>query len=91
MKAEPFGILPDGQACTVYTITNSYGEYVQFLDYGATIHKVGIADSEGMIENVVLSVQDLSTIQYADRGAVIGRCANRICRGTYFAFGKEYH
>lgn len=91
MKAEPFGILPDGQVCTVYTITNSYGEYVQFLDYGATIHKVGIADSEGMIENVVLSVQDLSTIQYADRGAVIGRCANRIRRGTYSAFGKEYH
>lgn len=88
---QSFGNLSDGQNVTVYTITNRSGEYVQLLDYGASIHQVMVLDRNGDLGDVVLGAPDakrLLTSTYV--GGTIGRVGNRIADGRFVIDGKIY-
>lgn len=76
-----------------FKIANSYGNYVELLNYGAIVKSIVVPDKEGNKENVVLGfptlegyVKDQSYI-----GATVGRFANRIHNATFSIENKIYH
>ena len=75
----------------LYRISNRNGEYVELLDYGATIHSICVADRDGMIDDIVLGAPEGSDLKMCKvMGSIIGRCANRIAHGRYEADGKVH-
>ncbi|MGM9521599.1 MAG: aldose epimerase family protein [Oscillospiraceae bacterium] len=85
-----FGKLADGRIVHQYTITNSRGEYVELLDYGATIHGLFVLDKNQQLGDVVLGSANIEQLSQGGvlEGATIGRIANRIEHGRYMADGQ---
>lgn len=90
IQKESFCFLKDGREVFAYKISNSFGEYVTVLDYGASIQEIVVRDREGRLGDVVLGAapDNLETFTY--EGGTIGRCANRIAYGRCTIGGKEY-
>ena len=88
----PFGILPDGQPVTVFTLTNRQGMQVKVLDFGAIISAIQVPDRDGTVADVVLGFERLEPYlaNSAFLGAVIGRYGNRIAEGRFLLDGKDY-
>ena len=75
----------------LYRISNQKGEYVELLDYGATIYSICVADRNGEIGDIVLGAPEGSDLKHCKvMGSIIGRCANRIAHGRFEADGKVY-
>lgn len=76
------------------TLQNSAGMQVIIMDWGATIHsiKIPVAGKDQLREVIIgpANPEDYDR-QYCYMGATIGRYANRIDHGQFFANGKEYH
>ena len=93
LTSEAFGSTPDGTDVTLYTITNSAGATVRFIDWGATVTEVCVPDRDGNNENVNLGFDDLAG--YIDNppffGAIIGRFGNRIGDGQFSIDSETYH
>lgn len=81
--------LKDGRTVSSYLITNSRGEYVTLLDYGATIHQIVVLDKNGCLGDVVLGADPAFFESCTYKGGTIGRCANRIGYGRCIIDGKE--
>lgn len=62
-------------------------------NYGCTIIKVLMKDKEGNVDDVVLGYDNFSDYQTKDAylGALVGRTANRIGKGTFSLNGQTYH
>ena len=88
----PFGILPDGQQVTVFTLTNRRGVQVKVLDFGAIISEIHVPDRDGNFADVVLGFERIEPYlaNSAFLGAVIGRFGNRIAAGRFHLDGKDY-
>ncbi|QYG05068.1 aldose epimerase family protein [Janthinobacterium sp. PAMC25594] len=88
----PFGILPDGQHVTVFTLANRQGMQVKVLDFGAIISAIHVPDRDGAFADVVLGFDRLEPYlqNSAFLGAVIGRFGNRIAAGRFSLDGKDY-
>lgn len=76
-----------------FKITNSHGNYVELLNYGAIVKSIVVPDNKGKKENVVLSfstledyIKDTSYI-----GATIGRYSNRIRNAEFSIQNKKYY
>lgn len=83
MKQE-FGLLKDGQKAYLYEI--SWGKLTAHItDYGATLVRLFVPDRNGEVADVVLGFDDVSRYDHHGGcfGAVVGRNANRIGRGTF--------
>lgn len=85
-----FGRLKDGREVNCYRIRNRYGEYVELLDYGASIQAVVVRDQDGKLGDVVLGADPGRLEECTYVGGTIGRCANRIAHGRFEADGKSY-
>lgn len=81
---KPFGMLSDGSACALYTITGG-GLTAEISDLGATIVKFFAPDEKGQLADVVLGFDDPK--EYIDSttffGTVVGRNANRVKGGSF--------
>jgi aldose 1-epimerase len=91
---EPWGQMPDGRPVELYTLTNSKGSSVSISTYGGTLVSVRVPDKAGRVGDVLLGYETLH--QYITDsspyfGALVGRVANRIARGTFKVDGVEYH
>ena len=88
----PFGILPDGQQVSVFTLTNRQGMRVKVLDFGAIISEIHVPDRDGTFADVVLGFERIEPYlaNSAFLGAVIGRFGNRIAQGRFSLDGKNY-
>ncbi|WP_425252883.1 aldose epimerase family protein [Janthinobacterium sp. NFX145] len=88
----PFGILPDGQPVSVFTLTNRQGMQVRVLDFGAIISEIHVPDRDGNFADVVLGFERIEPYlaNGAFLGAVIGRFGNRIAEGRFSLDGKDY-
>ncbi|MGX9785262.1 aldose epimerase family protein [Janthinobacterium lividum] len=88
----PFGILPDGQHVSVFTLTNRQGMQVKVLDFGAIISEIHVPDRDGTFADVVLGFERIEPYLHnsAFLGAVIGRFGNRIAQGRFSLDGKDY-
>lgn len=87
---ENFGILPSGQAASLYTI--SCGDLTAAVtDYGATLVRLLVPDHNGVVADVVLGYDDCNgyrTANGACLGATVGRNANRL-RGAQFDLNEK--
>ncbi len=91
MTRQPMGEV-DGQAVDLYTLTNANGMAVTIMTYGGIIQSIRVPDRDGTMANVALGFATLDA--YVEQspyfGAITGRYANRIARGTFRLDGKTY-
>jgi aldose 1-epimerase len=89
---EKFGTTAEGQVFR-YTLTNGRGMRVRILTYGGIIQTVEVPDRNGHSANVALGFANLAGYipNTAYFGAIIGRYANRIAKGTFTLDGVTYH
>jgi aldose 1-epimerase len=92
---ELFGFTPDHQRVDRYTLTNSSGMQVRIITYGGIVQSIRVPDRHGRMANVALGFATLddyiSTGNSPYFGALIGRYANRIAKGTFTLDGVTYH
>ncbi len=76
-----------------YTLSNSRGLKAVITNYGGTILQLWTPDRTGNSGNIVLGYDSLSGYLQKTNpyfGALVGRYANRIHRGTFVIDGKTY-
>ncbi len=88
-----FGVLPTGDSVHLFTLTNAHGVELRAMDYGGIIVSLRTPDRTGAPGDIVLGYDSLggylATTPYF--GAIVGRYANRIARGTFTLDGATYH
>ncbi|MBQ1274668.1 MAG: aldose epimerase family protein [Cellulosilyticum sp.] len=86
-------ILNSGRNVTKYILKNHKGMEVEVISIGATLTKITAPDKDGNYENVILGWQDLNVYEQnpGNFGAIIGRIAGRVFKGTVTIADKEYH
>ncbi|GLY75022.1 aldose epimerase family protein [Actinoallomurus iriomotensis] len=92
---EQFGALSDGTKVWRYTLTSGVLR-VRIITYGGIVQQLDAPDRHGHRANVVLGFPDLNDYVTKNNpgpyfGALIGRYANRIAKGTFTLDGKTYH
>jgi aldose 1-epimerase len=90
-----FGTLSDGTKVWRYTLTSDVLR-VRIITYGGIVQQLDAPDRHGHQTNVVLGFPDLAGYVAKNNpgpyfGALIGRYANRIAKGTFTLDGKTYH
>ena len=90
-----FGTLDDGTKVWRYTLTNSHIR-VRIITYGGIVQTVEVPDRHGHNTNVALGFATLADYVAHNNpgpyfGALIGRYANRIAKGTFTLDGVTYH
>ena len=89
---ESFGILPSGEAASVYTIAAG-GITAAVTDYGANLVRLFVPDKNGCLADVVLGYDDCNGYRVtngAALGATVGRNANRL-KGACFELNGKTH
>ena len=87
-----FGTTPDGQAATLYTLTNARGVEATITDFGGVVVSLKVPDRNDSLADVVLGFDSLEPY-FKDSpyfGALVGRYGNRIDQGKFTLDGKEY-
>ena len=91
---KPFGKTADGQALSLYTLTNAHGAQVQITNFGGIVTSIKVPDRRGRLGDVVLGYPSSANYQANAGGtyfgALIGRYANRIAKGKFTLDGKAY-
>jgi aldose 1-epimerase len=73
-------------------LTNSSGNVVKIITYGATVTQIWVPDHAGKQADIVLGFDDFPGYIRNDPwfGAIVGRVANRIAKGKFTLDGREY-
>ena len=91
-RKEQWGVMPSGEAVTLYTLSNDNGVSASFTDLGGTWVTMNVPDRDGKLVDVVLGYDSVEA--YLENpphfGAPIGRNANRIAGAKFTLNGKEY-
>ncbi|MBV9082411.1 MAG: galactose mutarotase [Acidobacteriaceae bacterium] len=94
LHVEKWGNL-DGKDVFVYTLKNASGTEVKISNYGGAVTSITVPGRGNKMDDVALGFSDLAG--YTSKGntgyfgALIGRYANRIARGTFKLDGRTYH
>jgi aldose 1-epimerase len=92
ITSEPWGKLDD-LPVERFHLKNAKGMEVAILTYGGIVQSLMAPDRNGTFANVVLGFAKLE--DYVAKspyfGAIIGRYANRIAKGTFTLDGNTYH
>lgn len=91
IKVENWGEI-NGQKIHLWTLSNENGLILKASNYGATLTSLYLPNSEGVLEDVLLGFEALSSYQ-ADHpymGGIVGRYSNRINHGKFAIDGQEY-
>ena len=89
---ESFGILPSGEAASLYTITGG-NITASVTDYGANLVRLLVPDAQGNVADVVLGYDDCNGYRVtngAALGATVGRNSNRLKGASFELNGKTY-
>jgi aldose 1-epimerase len=95
-QKQSFGRMADGKEVYLYTLRNASGMEVTITNFGGRITSIRVPDKTGKLDDVVLGFASLAGYQAkpaatAYFGAIVGRYANRLARGTFTLDGKTYH
>ena len=87
-----FDATKDGQEIEQYSCTNLNGYSFDVITYGATVTAVRVPDKNGIVENIILSCNDIEGYQACTSyfGSTIGRFCNRIAKGKFEIDGQGY-
>jgi aldose 1-epimerase len=94
IEKQAFGQTGDGTAVDLYTLKNANGAEVKITTYGGIVISLKVPDRNGKFDDVVLGYDNLDGYLKNNgpyMGALIGRYANRIAKGTFKLNGVEYH
>ena len=84
----------EGKPVMEYTLTNANGMQVGIINYGGILTKIITQDKQGNFGDVLTGYEKFEGYTQKGNpyfGALIGRYANRIAKGSYTIEGKEYH
>lgn len=86
-----FGKTDDGQAISLFEVTNGNGAVMKVTDYGAILVSVLVPDKNGKLTDVVLGYDCGSDYQVnaPHFGSTIGRNGNRIDQASFMLNGKK--
>ena len=89
---KPYGVKPDGQAVTQYTMTNSSGASVSVIDFGGIVTSIIVPDRDGSMADVALGCANLEGYlgDHGCMGDTVGRYGNRIAKGRFTLDGVTY-
>ena len=98
LDSQPFGTTHEGIPVQIYTLRNASGCEARITNYGGIIVSLKVPDRHGKLDDVVLGfdkLEDYLTPEYLQKGpyfgALTGRYANRIAKGTFSLDGREFH
>lgn len=91
VRQEPFGEASDGTPVRRWILTAGDRE-ASILTYGAVLQSLHVPDREGRPDNVVLGLPTMAEYiaDEAYLGAIVGRYANRIARGSFELDGETF-
>ena len=91
LETSEFGTV-DGQAATLFTLTNASGSTVAITNYGGIVVSLTVPDRDGVLGDVVLGFDDVEPYSTGAPyfGALIGRYGNRIANGAFTLNGESY-
>ena len=89
---ESFGVTPNGEAVTLFTLSPTPEFKVSITNFGGIITAVFTPDRDGTMADIVLGFDDLDSYigKHPYFGAIVGRYGNRIAQGKFTLDGKEY-
>lgn len=89
---ESFGVTPNGEAVTLFTLSPALDFTVSITNFGGIITSVDTPDRDGNMADIVLGFDDLDSYigKHPYFGAIVGRYGNRIAKGKFTIDGKEY-
>lgn len=92
MQTTSFGKTPDGREVEIFYLKNKSGMQAGIMTYGATLVSLTVPDRNGVMSDVVLGFDSLSSYmnQSPYFGSTIGRYGNRIGKGTFELNGTKY-
>lgn len=93
VSTQPFGMV-DGKAITEYTFKNATGMQVGIINYGGALTKIITQAKDSSFGDVLTGYKSIHGFTQTNNpyfGALIGRYANRIAKGTYKVDGVVYH
>lgn len=92
ISMSPFGMTPDGQQVTRYTLTNRGGASVSVINYGGIVTSICVPDRDGVLGDVALGFDTLDgyLIDHGCMGDTVGRYGNRIAQGRFTLDGVSY-
>ncbi|MFF0286257.1 aldose epimerase family protein [Streptomyces sp. NPDC005262] len=92
IRTEVFGTLADGTAVHRWTLERA-GTRVRVLTYGGVVQSVEVPGRDGVRAPVALGLPDLAAYERPSGpyfGALVGRYANRIARGSFVLDGRTH-
>jgi aldose 1-epimerase len=93
IPTENFNMIVDGKNVSLYTLHNGFLT-MQVTNYGGRVVSLWMPDCNNSYEDIVLGYDHINKYvkNEGERylGAVVGRCANRISKGTYSLNGVAY-
>lgn len=92
VEADAWGVTPEGDSITLYTLRNAHGMTVRVADWGGIVTQVLVPDRHGNVADVVLGHDSLAAYVAGTPyfGAIVGRYANRIAGGRFSLDGKSF-
>ena len=84
----------EGKAVTEYTLTNAAGMQVGIINYGGILTKIITQAKDGSYGDVLTGYENFEGYLQKGNpyfGALIGRYANRLAKGTYTIDGVQYN
>lgn len=94
VTAAEYGVLSTGETASKFVLTNGNGANLVLTDFGARIIGICMPDASGVIDDVVVGPDNLSTFESGKPerflGCVIGRYGNRINHASFTLDGVTY-
>jgi aldose 1-epimerase len=93
LKREDFQTTIDGRKTDLFILRNSKGHEVAITNYGGAMVAIMVPDKHGNMANIIQghdNIQDIINSPEPFLSTLVGRYANRICRGRFQLNGKEY-
>ncbi|WP_146528553.1 aldose epimerase family protein [Novipirellula artificiosorum] len=92
ITTQPFGKTEVGREVTRYILTNSLGNSVSVMNWGASLLDVNVPDRDGNMANVNLMFPTLDRYLsgHPFLGSTVGRFCNRIGNASFTIDGKKY-
>jgi aldose 1-epimerase len=83
----------NGKAVFEFRLTNSHGNYVELVNYGAIVKSIVVPGKDGHKANVVLGYPTFKGYFYdkSYMGVTVGPFANRIANAQFELDGKTWH
>ena len=91
--SKPYGVTRQGDAITMFTMTNKQGASVSVIELGAIITSIIVPDKNGKMADVTLGFDALESYEgdHAFMGDLVGRYGNRIAKAKFTLDGVAYN